>query len=79
MTNWAVGDVLRVRRPSGFGVYLITGIHLGAQGQESAATLQVLDRIPAAVYGKCADELIVPLVFLEGAEPCKRTADVLAE
>lgn len=46
--------------------WVVTGVHIGATGQESVATIVALDKSNAAVYGKEIGESIVPLPFLYG-------------
>lgn len=46
--------------------WIITGVHIGATGQESVATIAALDKSNASVHGREVRESIVPLPFLYG-------------
>ena len=47
-------------------VWVVTGVHLGALGQESVATIIPYGRTNPHVYGEEIRECIVPLPFLYG-------------
>ena len=59
---------VRVNDLVAFGnrVWQVTGVHEGASGHESVATIVACDREPPCVYGKKVSECIVPLEFLHG-------------
>lgn len=41
-------------------MWVVTGVHMGAIGQENLITLRSIDMLPGCAYGQTADETVVP-------------------
>lgn len=62
--KYAVNSVIRIPSPTGFRVWMVTAILLGATGQESHYQLRPLDRIMGSSTESLESESLVPCDIL---------------
>ena len=55
---YTVGDIIRVWHGTRYGVWKITGMHLGAISQENLVSLKCLNEKPGCAFGKTGDSVM---------------------